>query len=263
LRLVRQGRRVRLLGARLRQHQRAMAQQEKMVALGQIAAGVAHEIANPLASMDSLLQLVQRKPERWGPEKSVTLREQIARINQTIQQMRRFAHPAEGNLESVPLNDVVDDAIRMVEFDRRMKTLTVVRQFGDDVADALVMPQALQQVLINLMINALDAMASVTEPKLLVRTRRNGRWYLIDVVDNGAGIAPEHVNRLFEPFFTTKPVGKGTGLGLSISYSLMRKQGGDIEVQSKPGEGATFTVRVPLREPRTTIPAIAAEVVRV
>ncbi|HSV13012.1 MAG TPA: histidine kinase dimerization/phospho-acceptor domain-containing protein, partial [Tepidisphaeraceae bacterium] len=151
LRLVRQGRRVRLLGARLRQHQRAMAQQEKMVALGQIAAGVAHEIANPLASMDSLLQLVQRKPERWGPEKLTTLREQISRINQTIQQMRRFAHPAEGNLESVPLNDVADDAIRMVEFDRRVKELTIVRQFDSDVEGALVMPQAIQQVLVNLM----------------------------------------------------------------------------------------------------------------
>jgi signal transduction histidine kinase len=266
LRLVRQGRRVRLLGSRLRQHQRAMAQQEKMVALGQIAAGVAHEIANPLASMDSLLQLVQRKPERWGPEKLITLRDQIARINQTIQQMRKFAHPAEGSMESVPLNEVVDEAIRMVEFDRRVKELTITREFGDDVSDTVVMPQALQQVLVNLLINALDAMADVREKHLVVRTRRSaGKWYAIDVIDNGSGIAPEHLNRLFEPFFTTKPVGKGTGLGLSISYNLMRKQGGDIQVQSAPGCGATFTVRLPMREQRGSsaashTPAIAAGV---
>ncbi|HSV14048.1 MAG TPA: ATP-binding protein, partial [Tepidisphaeraceae bacterium] len=110
----------------------------------------------------------------------------------------------------------------------------------------------------NLMINAVDAMANVAEPKLIVRTRRAGRWYTIDVIDNGSGIAPEHVNRLFEPFFTTKPIGKGTGLGLSISYSLMRKQGGDIQVQSKPGEGAMFTVRVPVRETRAGTPCAPA-----
>jgi signal transduction histidine kinase len=237
-----------------------MAQQEKMVALGQIAAGVAHEIANPLASMDSLLQLVERKPERWGPDKLTTLREQIARINQTIQQMRRFAHPAEGSMESVPLNEVVSEAIRMVELDRRVKDLTIIRDFGDDVADAVVMPQALQQVLVNLLINALDAMAEVHEKRLVVRTRRSaGKWYAIDVIDNGSGIEPEHLNRLFEPFFTTKAVGKGTGLGLSISHNLMRKQGGDIQVQSSPGKGATFTVRIPVHNTALK-PAVPARV---
>jgi signal transduction histidine kinase len=113
-------------------------------------------------------------------------------------------------------------------------------------------------VIVNLLMNALDAVADAPHPELIVRTRRAGRWLAIDVIDNGTGIEPEHVNRLFEPFFTTKPVGKGTGLGLSISYNLMRKQGGDIQVQSTPGKGATFTVRVPLREVRPGTPIAAA-----
>ena len=106
---------------------------------------------------------------------------------------------------------------------------------ASDVGPVLVRPQALQQVLVNLLLNSLDAMADVREPKLIVKTSRKERWYVIEVIDNGIGIKPEDLERVFEPFFTTKPVGKGTGLGLSISYNLIRRMRGRIDVTQPSG----------------------------
>jgi C4-dicarboxylate-specific signal transduction histidine kinase len=244
-RLLRQNRRVHAITAQLKHHQQAMIQHEKMVAMGQMAAGVTHEIANPLASMDSLLQLLQRKPDRIRPEAVQTLREQIDRINQIIQQMKTFAHPENVQQQTAALNEVVEQSLHMVRFDARLKHVEVERQFSPDVGVLSFIPQALQQVMVNLIINALDAMAETPQPRLVVRTARHDGWCTVEVADNGTGIASEHMGRLFEPFFTTKPVGKGTGLGLSISYSLIQRQGGSITVRSHPGRGTSFIIRLP------------------
>ena len=244
-RLIRQNRRIRQITHQLRRHQQAMVQHEKMVAMGQMAAGVAHEIANPLASMDCLLQLMQRKPEKLRPDAIATLREQIARISQIIYQMKAFAHPVELSKQTQALNEVVAQAVEMVRFDKRLKRVVIDLQLSAEVGEILMIPQALQQVIINLIVNALDAVSDACEPRLIVRTERRPEQCLIEVSDNGQGIKPEHMDRLFEPFFTTKPVGKGTGLGLSISYILVQKQGGQITVRSQVGRGTTFTIRLP------------------
>jgi C4-dicarboxylate-specific signal transduction histidine kinase len=118
-------------------------------------------------------------------------------------------------------------------------------RLSPDAGFVPLFPQALEQILVNLIINALDAMADVPQPKLSITTERRAGHCLIEVTDNGHGIRPEHMRRLFEPFFTTKSVGKGTGLGLSISYSLVRKLGGEITVRSEAGQGSTFVVRLP------------------
>jgi signal transduction histidine kinase len=225
-RLIHQNRRIHRMSEQLKAQQQVLIQHEKMVALGQMAAGVTHEIANPLASMDSVLQLMQRKPDRLRPEAVETLREQIHRINQIIQQMKTFASPAEAQLQTVPINEVIEQSLHMLRFDSRLKQVKVECKLSEHAGSLSLLPQALQQVLINLIANSLDAMAQTPEPVLSIRTDRHDGWCHIDVTDNGPGIAPEHLGRLFEPFFTTKPVGKGTGLGLSISYSLIQKQGG-------------------------------------
>jgi signal transduction histidine kinase len=123
--------------------------------------------------------------------------------------------------------------------------VNVEQKLSPDVGQIELQPQAIQQVVVNLIVNALDAVAEAPEPKITVRTERRADNCLIEVIDNGHGIKPEHLARLFEPFFTTKPVGQGTGLGLSISYSLVQKQGGHITVKSQPGRGTAFTVRLP------------------
>ena len=244
-RLTRQNRRIKAMSDQLRRQQQAFVQHEKMVAMGRMAAGVTHEICNPLASIDSLLQLAQRRPERMQPQSIQTLREQVQRINQIIQQMKTFAHPTEMQTQTLPLNDLLEQALAMVRFDPRLKNVELRREFDSAAGSVVVLPQAFQQVLVNLIVNALDAMAQTESPVLTLRTHRREGWCVVDVIDNGHGIEPRQLSRLFEPFFTTKPVGKGTGLGLSISYSLMQKQGGSISVRSQPGHGATFTLRLP------------------
>jgi len=217
-----------------------------MIAMGQMAAGITHEIANPLANMDSLLQLMDRKPEKLRPEAIATLREQIARMSQIIAQMKSFSHPVDTQRVRAPLNDTVIKAIEMLSFDKRLAKVKVTTELSPDIGQFSFMPQALQQVLVNLLVNALDAMSETENPTLIVRTERKDNWALIDITDNGHGIRPEHMVRLSEPFFTTKPVGKGTGLGLSISYNLIQQQGGNVSAKSNPGKGTTFTVRLPI-----------------
>ena len=231
--------------AALRRQHEALVQQEKMAAMGQMAAGVAHEISNPLASMDSLLQLVERYPDRMGPETIEALREQVTRVSRLVKQMTQFAHPMDSDWETVPLNDVVISALDIVRFDHRLKRVEVVRELSPQAGSLRLMPHAMQQVLVNLIVNALDAMAETDKPKLIVRTKRDGQWCVIELTDNGHGIQPQHLGRVFEPFFTTKPVGQGTGLGLSISYNLIKRHDGRCEVRSKPGRGTTFSIHLP------------------
>jgi len=255
-RLARQNRRISVMSRRLRDQQQAMIQHEKMVALGQMAAGIAHEIANPLASMDSLLEVMQRHPERDRPEKIGSLRQQAMRIKQIIQQMTAFAHPLQVRERLVGVNAVVEAAMGMISFDPRIREVKIESHLAPQAADVHVDSHSMEQVIVNLVLNALDAMEGTPEPRLAVRTDCDGQWCSIAVSDNGHGIAPEHVDHLFEPFFTTKPIGKGTGLGLAISYSLVRRLGGRIDVQTAVGKGSTFTIRWPvaaagsyLREP--------------
>ncbi len=251
LRLLRKNHRIRSMTRQLRRQQKALIQHEKMVAMGQMAAGVAHEIANPLASMDSLLQVMQRRPERVRPEAIDTLRKQIDRINQTIIRMKNFAHPVDSDRQMISLNEVIDQALGLLGFDQRLHKVDIQREYDADLGTLHLWPQALQQVLVNLFSNALDAMEPTEQPVLSIRTSRRDDRCVIEVTDNGTGIAAENMDRLFEPFFTTKPVGKGTGLGLSISYMLVQKQGGSIGVRSTRGKGTTFTIRLPTKVPPT------------
>jgi two-component system sensor kinase FixL len=233
------------LNEELLRQQQALIQHEKMATMGQMAAGLAHEIANPLASMDSVLQLITRHPDRLGPNTAVTLREQINRINQLVRRMKDFAHPGETAWETVDINDTVERALEMIRFDQRTRRVDLDRDFASDPCSAKILPHAIQQVIINLVLNALDAVAEVPEPRITVATRSHDSVCVIEITDNGRGIAPENLSRVFEPFFTTKPVGQGTGLGLSISYSLVEHNHGRLEVVSRPGEGTTFSVHLP------------------
>lgn len=242
---IRKNRRLRELARMLRTQQGAMIQHEKMAAMGRLAAGVAHEINNPLASMDGALQLMERNPE--APPKPATvraLREQVRRIQDTVRELTAFAHPDRSVGDPVPINAVIGGALRMLEFDHRVRRCKIETDLGASERLTCVAPRAIQQVVMNLMLNALDAVADRAEPVVSIRTRREGGRCLVEVADNGVGIPPDKLDEIFEPFYTTKPVGSGTGLGLSISQSLIRERGGEIRVASRPGVGTTFTVVV-------------------
>jgi signal transduction histidine kinase len=249
LRLLRQRQRIRSMSKEIRWQKKAMVQQDKMAAMGEMAAGVAHEIANPLACMDSLLQLIQRKPERLQDGTVEKLREQAGRISQIVRQLTHFAHPAEEKWEKVAIGDVIARSVQMVRFDPRFRDgkVLLTQRIGTEMGDVRVQSHALEQVLVNIILNALDAMADEAAPHLDIHAWRDKHACFIEIADNGRGILPEHMDRLFEPFFTTKPVGKGTGLGLAISYRLVRNHGGRLEAESH-GKGAKFRISLPMAD---------------
>ena len=243
---LRKNQRLRQLTRMLRTQQAAMIQHEKMAAMGRLAAGVAHEINNPLASMDGALQLMERNPDK-PPRASIVsaLRDQVRRIQDTVRELTAFAHPDKGLRDEVNLNTIVLGSLKMLHFDHRIRDCRIETDLPDSTGLARLAPRALQQVLMNLLLNALDAVAETPDPTITLRTRREGDWCIVEVADNGCGIPPERLHDIFEPFFTTKPVGAGTGLGLSISQSLITEQGGSIAVASTLGTGTTFTIRIP------------------
>ncbi len=245
---VRQERRLREANDRLDAQEQAMRQQEKLVSIGQLAAGVAHEISNPLASMDGLLQLMQRSPDKPRPEAISKLRGQIARISGTLRQMTALGHPDLGEPEPVDLNALVRDTAEILGFDRRLRTTRVRLDLAEDLPSITARPRALQQVLMNLVFNAADAVDGREDPRIEIRTRVNGASCFIDVADNGPGVAEGDRDRIFEAFFTTKPAGRGTGLGLPISRDLLATQGGTLTVANHPDGGAVFTARLPFSD---------------
>jgi len=156
-----------------------------------------------------------------------------------------FAHPNETGWELRDLNEVITSGLEIMRFDRRLRDIQIVRDLDPEVGTITLMPLAIQQVVINLLLNALDAVAEVEQPRIVISTRPDGEWCVVEVSDNGVGIEPEAITRIFEPFFTTKPLGKGTGLGLSITYSLVRRHGGRCNVESTVGAGTRFMLRLP------------------
>ncbi len=247
VRLLRQNHRIRAMAKQLHDQQQALIQHEKMVAMGQMAAGIAHEVANPLAAMDSMLQLMVHKPERAVPENIGKVRDHIRRITEIVRQLTHFAHPAQTRGEPTSIKEIVDHALQMVQLDRRAANVKVSVRYEESILQTPVIApaHALQQALVNMCLNALDAMAAQGEPRLEIRAWRSGQECLVSVADNGHGIPPDQLPHLFEPFFTTKPPGKGTGLGLAISDRLIRDHGGRIDAESA-GRGAIFTIHLPI-----------------
>ncbi|MCC6680313.1 MAG: hypothetical protein IT445_05360 [Phycisphaeraceae bacterium] len=243
--LQRRSRRVRDLLEHLRRQQDVMIQHEKSVTMGHMAAGVAHEIANPLASMDSLLQLMQRSPKHLTPDKIDLLRQQIDRIKIIVRQMTDFAHPTEYQWKTLPINELIESGLELVRFDRRLGKIKLERQLCSRNCPVRVQAHAVQQVMVNVIVNALDALQQTPDPCISIRTECDGHGPSIYIADNGPGISASARGELFEPFFTTKPVGQGTGLGLTICSRLMRQQGGYIELTDTTGRGATFHIKLP------------------
>ncbi|MBS0196163.1 MAG: ATP-binding protein [Planctomycetes bacterium] len=243
---VRQLERLKALSRRLRAQQKSLIQIEKMAAVGQLASGIAHEINNPLSNMDSVLQLMLRKPETPRPDAIASFREQIQRIHRIIRQLTAFAHPGAGSFELMPVNDIVNSSLQMISLDKRLRGITLECDLAPDAGSARFNPHAMEQVLANLIVNAIDATSQAASPRIGIKTRQESDRCVIEISDNGSGISPEHIDRIFEPFFTTKPIGRGTGLGLSISARLIRDHDGVIDVSSELGKGTTFVIRVPI-----------------
>jgi signal transduction histidine kinase len=228
-----------------------MAQREKMVAIGQMATGIAHEIGNPLASLSSVAQYLGRKL-RTHEEKEhlLVIRHQVNRISNILKRMLSLSRPVTSVYKWIDINELIDNTLSLVKFDKRMQLVTIRNISAGDLPMVWLNPQLLEQVLLNIVINSLDAMGAMPdrEKHILEVTRESmDETVEIRVSDTGIGMSPEVCKRAFESFFTTKEIGKGTGLGLFISYNLVTEIDGTISMESEPCKGTTVTIRIPIR----------------
>ncbi|MBR1130223.1 sensor histidine kinase [Bradyrhizobium iriomotense] len=236
----------------LRRTMESLVQSAKLASLGQALAGVAHEINQPLAALITYVassRVLLRRNEVDRAAANLDLMSSIAeRMMALIDHLRMFARKETGTRSAVELAPVVDNAIRLLQYRIDNEHIEVVRSAPAGPLHGLANPIRLEQVVVNLLSNAIDAMRDRERRVLGVTLDRRDDSAVIEVSDTGAGIAPEHIKSLFDPFFTTKEIGEGLGLGLSISYGIVREFGGDILVDSAPGRGSTFKVVIPVMD---------------
>ena len=233
----------------------------KLASLGEMAAGIAHEINNPVAIMveeagwieDLLEEEEFKKGENLDEfERALKqIRTQGRRCKEITHKLLSFARKTDSRIQDVSINELIEELVLLSEQRAKYSNVTIQTDLQKDLPHLKVSQSELQQVLLNLMNNALDAMEKTGgNLRLTTRMEENniivGDHIIIEVTDNGPGIPASNIAKVFDPFFTTKPVGKGTGLGLSICYGIIKKMGGDIEARSVVNEGATFTVKLPL-----------------
>lgn len=227
--------------------QQQVDQSEKLAVIGQLAAGVAHEIGNPLTSISAIVQILQRKaPDDFFSEQLSTIKENIDRISKIVRELVDFSRPPSHEKTIIQITDIIKTAIGIVKYDKRVKKVDFNVKLDNDAPLILLVPDQLLQVFVNILINALDAIDGNGEIK--VETSHDEENVYVIIEDNGCGIDEITLNKIFDPFFTTKAVGKGTGLGLSVSYGIIKKFHGDIFVESEISKGTKFTIKIPIEE---------------
>jgi two-component system NtrC family sensor kinase len=229
----------------------------RLASIGELAAGVAHEINNPLAVIAEEAGLMQDlmnpelvnepAPPRLGPHLSA-IQEAVFRARDVTRKLLSFVRRTEVSLARHDVHEMIEDIVGgLLEREMRVANIEVVRRYAGELPKVLADRGQIEQVIINLVTNAIDAMPR--GGRLTLTTTTDGEAVRLRVSDSGVGITPESLERVFMPFHTTKEVGKGTGLGLSVSYGIVKNHGGDILVESQPGVGSTFTVVLPVEAP--------------
>jgi C4-dicarboxylate-specific signal transduction histidine kinase len=237
----------------LKQLQEKIQHADKLAAAGVLAAGVAHEIGNPLMALSMAAQSLERKAcDDYSLAKLALIREHIDRIARIVRQMSELARPQSREKADCDLNQVVRRAVDMVRYDKRSRTSEILYELAEGLPAVEAVADELMQVCINLALNAFDAMAAnpAEEPRrLTIRSSVSGPRVRVSFQDTGPGVAREIRGKLFQPFFTTKEAGRGTGLGLSVSYRILAEHHGILWLDEDAAPGATFVFEVPIRQP--------------
>ncbi len=226
-------------------HQLAL-QTEKLSALGRMAAGIAHEINNPLTGILLYSTNLLKKSPEPGPLKEgleVIVHETI-RCRSIIKELLEFSRDKEPKKSLSNINQIITKALTILENEFRLQHIQIEKKLSEDLPDILLDANQMEQVFVNLLLNAVEAVQQ--EGTISVSSCMNveKKSVQIEISDSGPGIPPEHLNKIFEPFFSTKP--KGTGLGLAVSYGIIRSHQGSIRLSSRPGESARFTIEIPI-----------------
>jgi signal transduction histidine kinase len=235
--------------AQLEKTQAQLIHSEKMSAIGEIYAGLTHEINNPLGVMIGKLELLLKsaKDRQWPPDLTrdlETINRNGLRIAELIRSLLIFARKNTFNFSATPLNSTITEVLELVEKPFAKHAIRIETDFDPKLPDCHGSSNHLQQVFLNLLNNARDAMPA--GGTITLRTYSKDHAVAAEVEDTGTGMSPENRKRVFEPFFTTKGLGKGTGLGLPVAYGIIKTHGGEIEVESTPGKGTLFRVTVPM-----------------
>lgn len=285
--LEQEGAELKALNEKLSMAQSRLLQSEKMAAIGQLAAGVAHEINNPIGFISSNLQTLQDYATRLlkltefyekvvnktgndaflAMQRDMQLRLQfgfvrqdlpdllkesidgIDRVSEIVKNLKAFSHIDNAQWQYANLVEGLENTLKIAANQLKYK-VEIHRDYAADLPEVYCQPNQINQVFLNLLVNSAHAMDQ--KGHLYLKAWQQEQSVCIEVRDTGQGIAPEHMKRLFEPFFTTKPVGSGTGLGLSLSYSIVKRHQGEISVQSEPGAGASFTIILPIAASEST-----------
>jgi two-component system NtrC family sensor kinase len=228
----------------------------KLATVGELAAGIAHEINNPVAIMveeagwmEDLLEDEEFKESENLVEFQRALKQintQGKRCKEITHKLLSFARKTDSRIQVVLMNDLIKDAIGLAEQSARYSKITIHTNLGENIPFIQASQTEIQQVFLNLINNAVDAMDRKGGGTINITSRLDEDAIVVDFADNGPGIHRNNLARIFDPFFTTKPVGKGTGLGLSICYGIIKKMGGEINVKSVVDEGTTFSIRIPI-----------------
>lgn len=228
--------------AALRASQARVIQQEKMAAFGLLAAGIAHEVGNPLAAISSLIQMLQRHdPDPYTSDKLELAARQLGRIQRTIRELIDFSRPGSSSRARVRPSEIIEEALGIAKYYQRTKQRAISTELPPDLPHVRAVRDHLIQVVLNLVLNAIDA--TETGGRIHLEIRDEGSWLVLAIQDDGRGIEPAHLERLFQPFFTTKP--HGTGLGLFVCRQIVEEMGGLLSCESVLGLGSTFLVRLP------------------
>jgi two-component system sensor histidine kinase HydH len=232
----------------VRSLRREIARNQRLASIGRLAAGVAHEIRNPLSSIKGFATYFkERYPDAPQDQKTADIMiAEVDRLNRVVGQLLEFARPVPVSPKLTSLQNLIDDSVRLVEQKAKEKKITVKTFNSVKVDKAVIDPDRINQVLLNLYLNAIGSMEAGGELGVELSADEEDHCIEIRVSDTGCGIPGEHLSRIFDPYFTTSST--GTGLGLAIAHNIMKAMGGKIDISSRPGKGTTFTLRIPIKE---------------
>ncbi|MFO0752527.1 MAG: ATP-binding protein [Thermodesulfovibrionales bacterium] len=212
---------------------------EKLASIGRLAAGIAHEIGNPMTSIFSFVQILREMEEDAFKKESLeTVYFHINRISKILKQLSGFSKMPVGEEASCRINEIIEASLNLIQYDRKAKNVVIRKELDPSLPEVTADGNQLSQVFVNLILNAMDAMPD--RGTLTVRSMERDGDIAVQFEDTGTGIPPEDLSKIFDPFFTTKE--KGTGLGLAVSYNIVKKMNGTLSVESEPGKGTLFTL---------------------
>jgi two-component system, NtrC family, sensor kinase len=234
--------------------QKKLVQTEKMASIGSLAAGVAHEVNNPLAGLMHCLERIAKNPENCAEivKYSGLMQEATIKIEKVMKGLLSFARQPEQSFNITGLHEMIENAVLLASHKLNRHKITIIREHQDPEIKLRVNKNRLEQVFLNLLLNSVDAIAEKAGSRedytgqITIRSFRRRKDLILDIEDNGSGIPAGEIHKITDPFYTTKPQGEGTGLGLSISIGIMKEHGGDMEIESAVNEGTRVRLIIPV-----------------